>query len=50
MKGSAELRNGWKRMFIDAQLCEEAARRATIKSKDSGGFGNSRPRGAVAPD
>ena len=50
MKGSAEQRAGWKRMFIDAQLSEEAARRATLKSKDNElRFGN-KPRGAVAPD
>ena len=49
IKGSAEQKAGWKRMFIDAQLHEEAARRAGLKSKDTGGFGN-RTRGAVAPD
>jgi len=45
-KGTA---NGWKKMFIDAQLSEEAARRAALKSKDSG-ESKGRPRGAVAPE
>lgn len=45
-KGPNELRGNWKRMFIDAQLNEESARRASLKSKDKGG----RSRGAVAPE
>ena len=47
MGGSKENKNGWKRMFIDAQLHEEAARRAALKSKENEG---GRTRGAVAPD
>ena len=34
MKGSKEDRSHLKRMLIDAQLHEEAARRAALKSKD----------------
>lgn len=34
MKGSKEDRNHFKKMMIDAQLSEEAARRAALKSKD----------------
>jgi hypothetical protein len=34
MKGSKEDRSHMKKMFIDAQLHEEAARRAALKSKD----------------
>jgi hypothetical protein len=40
-------RGQWKRAMIDAQLCEDAAKRASLKSKDTGG---GRGRGAVAPD
>lgn len=34
MGGTKEDRNHMKKMFIDAQLCEEAARRAALKSRD----------------
>lgn len=34
MQGSKEDRNHFKRMMIDAQLSEEAARRAALKSKE----------------
>lgn len=34
MKGSKEDRSHMKKMLIDAQLHEEAARRAALKSKD----------------
>lgn len=35
MRGAtANERSHFKRMMIDAQLCEEAARRAALKSKD----------------
>lgn len=34
MKGSKEDRSHLKKMLIDAQLHEEAARRAALKSKD----------------
>lgn len=47
MKGSREDKNHFKRMMIDAQLCEESARRAALKSKDNG---ESKGRGAVAPE
>lgn len=47
MKGSREDKNHFKRMMIDAQLCEESARRASLKSKD---VGESKGRGAVAPE
>jgi len=50
MKGSKEQKDGWKRMFIDAQLHEEAARRATLKTNDKEGRLGNRTRGAVAPD
>ena len=49
MKGSKEDRNHFKKMMIDAQLCEEAARRAALKSKDTN-EGKGKPRGAVAPE
>jgi hypothetical protein len=49
MKGSKEDRNHFKKMMIDAQLCEEAARRAALKSKDTGDT-RGKPRGAVAPE
>lgn len=42
-------RGAWKRAMIDAQLCEESARRAALKSKDTGD-GKGKPRGAVAPE
>lgn len=47
MKGTKENRNSWKKMFIDAQLHEEAARKSNLKSKDNEG---GRSRGATAPD
>lgn len=51
MKGTKENRNGWKRMFIEAQLCEEAARRAALKSKEVESTRNTgKTRGAVAPE
>lgn len=34
MKGSKEDRNQFKKMMIDAQLSEESAKRAMLKSKD----------------
>ena len=46
LKGTADQRHGWKHTFIDAQLHEESAKRAAMKSKDNDG----RSRGAVAPD
>ena len=46
MKGTKEDRNSFKKGMIDAQLTCEAAKRASLKSKDSKGRG----RGAVAPD
>lgn len=49
MKGTREEKNHFKRMMIDAQLCEESARRAALKSKDTGDT-KSRNRGAVAPE
>lgn len=33
--GNAHDRGAFKRALIDAQLCEEAAHRAALKSKDS---------------
>jgi hypothetical protein len=47
-KGSKESRNQLKRMLIDAQLHEEAARKAALKSKEKEGGG--RGRGAIAPE
>lgn len=35
--GTTEVRNSYKRAMVDAQLCEEAARRASLKSKDNKG-------------
>jgi len=43
-------RGAFKRMMIEAQLQEEAARRAALKSKDTGNEGKGRGRGAVAPE
>jgi hypothetical protein len=45
-------RGAFKRAMIDAQLCEEAAKRAALKSKDTGAGGDNkgRSRGAVAPE
>ena len=50
MKGAVEEKNHFKRMMIDAQLCEESARRASLKSKDRESNNEGRPRGAVAPE
>lgn len=50
MKGTTEDRNHYKRMMIDAQLAEEAARRAALKSKDIGKENRGPARGAVAPE
>lgn len=43
-------RGEFKRMMIHAQLCEEAARRAALKSKESDSKSGGRSRGAVAPE
>jgi len=48
-KGTKENRNQLKKMLIDAQLCEEAARRAALRSNDNKEKG-ARGRGAVAPE
>ena len=45
-----EYKAGWKHMFIDAQLSEDAARKAALKSKDHDKSPGGRTRGAVAPD
>jgi hypothetical protein len=51
MKGTDVQRASWKRAMIDAQLCEEAARRAALKSKESEGRSSGgKSRGAVAPE
>jgi len=50
MKGSKEDKNHFKKMMIDAQLCFESAKRAALKSKDTGGDSKGRSRGAVAPE
>jgi len=49
MKGTSEQKSAWKRAMIDAQLCEESARRAALKSKDNGD-NKGKGRGAVAPE
>ena len=46
LKFNSEARHQFRRSMVEAQLCEEAARRASLKSKDTSG----KPRGAVAPD
>ena len=46
----AHERGAWKRGMIDSQLCEEAAKRAALKSKDVDGGNKGKPRGAVAPE
>jgi hypothetical protein len=46
----AHEKGAFKRMMIDAQLHEEAARRAALKSKDNDKGAASRSRGAVAPE
>lgn len=43
-------RGAYKRMMIDAQLQEEAARREALRSKEREGGNNGKTRGAVAPD
>ena len=51
MRGSKEQKVGWKHAMIDAQLCEESARRAALKSKEvEGSRGGGKSRGAVAPE
>ena len=47
-KMSKNTRSHVKGMFIQAQLSEEAAKRAALKSNDSGEKGKT--RGAVAPE
>lgn len=49
MAGSKEDKNHYKKMMIDAQLCYEAAKRAALKSKDTGDS-KGKSRGAVAPE
>lgn len=51
-KGTKEVRSHVKGMFVQAQLSEEAARRASLKSNDNSGGGENKgkTRGAVAPD
>lgn len=49
MKGSKEDKNYFKRMMINAQLHEEAARRAALKSKDNEGSKSTHIKG-VAKD
>jgi hypothetical protein len=48
-KGTKEQRAHVKGMFIQAQLAEEAARRASLKSSDTSET-KGRTRGAVAPE
>jgi hypothetical protein len=43
-------RGAFKRMMIDAQLREEAARREALKSKERDNSNSGKARGAVAPD
>lgn len=47
MPGTKEARNKFRATMVQAQLAEEAARRASLKSKDNK---EGRTRGAVAPD
>lgn len=47
---NAHERGEFKRMMIEAQLQEEAARRAALKSKDNESKFSGKPRGAVAPE
>ena len=49
MKGTTEDRNHYKKMMIDAQLAEESARRAALKSKEKESSSRT-TRGAVAPE
>lgn len=48
MKGSKEDRGVFRAIMVGAQLAEEAAKRASLKSKDNKDGG--RTRGAVAPE
>ena len=48
-KGSKETKAHIKAMFIQAQLAEESARRAALKSNE-GSETKGRTRGAVAPE
>lgn len=43
-------RGEFKRMMIDSQLREEAARREALKSKEREGVSTGKSRGAVAPE
>jgi hypothetical protein len=49
-KGSKDTKAHTKGMFIQAQLSEEAARRASLKSNDNSGENKGKTRGAVAPE
>jgi hypothetical protein len=49
MKGTTEDRFNFKKAMIDAQLCEHAAKRASLKSRDDK-MSRGPTRGAVAPD
>ena len=49
--GTSESRGSLKRAMIDSQLREEAAKRASLKSKDNDrGAAGTKSRGAVAPE
>jgi len=50
MKGTKEDKNHFKRMMIDSQMCEDAARRAALRSGDADNSNAGRSRGAVAPE
>jgi hypothetical protein len=51
MSGTKEQKAAWKHAMIDAQLCEESARRAALKSKENEGRpSGGKSRGAVAPE
>ena len=50
MRVSKESRNHFKRMMIDAQLCEESAQRAAMKSKDTGNSRGKHSKEGVALD
>jgi len=50
MKGSKEQKDGWKRLLIEGQLHEEAARRAALKSNEVEARPPRPQRGAVAPE
>lgn len=47
---NANERNEFKRLMINAQLIEEAAHRASLKSRDNKESNRGAPRGAVAPE